>query len=175
MSTVLPIPTAEMLIDTVDTRDVPIGVIKRSDVLSQAKNFHTAHLFLFESTGRLLLQQLSGTRERHAFRWGASVAGYLFANETYSEAIIRRTRQELGVTVDPILIGTIAVDEAHATKFVSLFKAIHDGDVSYDRQHIADVKYMSLDEISADLTTDPDRFTPTFVRLFRFYNEQRHP
>src|SRR5436305_161713 len=81
----VPRPTPNSLIDRVDDQDRPIGVIERGRALEEGVNFRTVHVFVFDHQGRLLIQQLSQTRERHAMQWGSSVAGYLHAGESYED------------------------------------------------------------------------------------------
>jgi isopentenyl-diphosphate delta-isomerase len=159
----------DMMIDVVDHEDRKIGEAPRGEVLQAAVNFHTVHLFLFDSSGRLLLQQLGATRDRHPLTWGASVAAYLFAGETYEDGIRRRAFQELGVSVDPEPVGKIKMIDEKSTKFVSLFKAIYDGEINPDPAHIAAVRFVSLAHVTAEVTVTPKRFTPTFRKLLLFY------
>ncbi len=169
MSSVLPMPSPEMLIDVVNERDEKIDEASRRTVLPAGRNFHTAHLFLFDNNGRLLLQQLSARRERHPLAWGASVAAYLFADETYEAAVQRRAMQELRVKVTPELVGKIEMVDERSVKFVSLFRGTLAGMVEPDRDHIEAVRLMTLEEIAAGLSRFPERFTPTFRQLFAYY------
>ena len=173
MSSVPPIPTPDMRIDVVNELDEKVGEALRSEVLPAAKNFHTAHLFLFDETGLLLLQQLGANRERHPLKWGASVAAYLFADETYEAAIRRRAQQELGVMVEPALVGKTQMLDGSSTKFVSLFAAVFSGDLMPDPQRVEAVRLMTLDEVTAAMRSSPEDFTPTFRHIFPFYLRAR--
>jgi isopentenyl-diphosphate delta-isomerase len=166
-------PTPDMRVDVVNGLDEKVGEALRREVLPKAKNFHTAHLFLFDGSGHLLLQQLGANRERHPLSWGASVAAYVFAGETYEAAIQRRTQQELGVSVEPELVGKTEMRDGNSTKFVSLFTATFDGDITPDPQHIEAVELYSLDDVDAALRMEPERFTPTFRHVFPFYLQSR--
>jgi isopentenyl-diphosphate Delta-isomerase len=165
----LPKPDRDMIVDVVDDADRKIGQAPRKEVLPRALNFHTVHLFLFDVAGRLLLQQLGAKRERHALKWGASVAAYLFAGETYDEAIRRRALQELGVTIEPRPIGKIQMTDENSTKFVTLFTARLQGDLSPDAAHIEDIRFASVDDVAAELEAGPEEFTPTFRKVFELY------
>lgn len=158
-----------MHVDVVNELDEKIGEAPRRQVLARALNFHTAHLFLFDEPGHLLLQQLGANRERHPLAWGASVAAYLFAGETYEEAIRRRTYQELGVAIEPELVVKTEMQDEHSTKFVSLFTATLSGDITLDRQHIETIQSLPLDQIDAALQSSPADFTPTFRHIFPLY------
>jgi isopentenyl-diphosphate delta-isomerase len=169
MSVVLQAPAPDMLIDVVDETDRKIGEARRAEVLPAAVNFHTVHLFVFDTQGRLLLQQLGAKRERNPLKWGASVAAYLFADETYEAGIRRRARQELGIDINPEWVGKIEMTDERSTKFVSLFTTTHSGDITPDPEHIEAVRFIPLQEIAQVLDAEPESFTPTFRQLFPFY------
>jgi isopentenyldiphosphate isomerase len=173
VSSVPPMPTPDMRIDVVNDLDQKVGDALRREVLPAAKNLHTAHLFLFDESGLLLLQQLGANRERHPLTWGASVAAYLFANETYEEAIRRRAFQELGVTIEPELVAKTELQDESSTKFVSLFTATFSGNVTPAPDHIEAVRLLTLDEVGAALERSPERFTPTFRHIFPLYLRTR--
>jgi isopentenyl-diphosphate delta-isomerase len=173
VSSVLRMPTPNMQVDVVNELDEKVGEALRREVLPKAKNFHTAHLFLFDGSGRLLLQQLGASRKRHPLTWGASVAAYVFAGETYEAAIQRRAQQELGVAIEPTLVGKTDMRDGNSTKFVSLFTATFGGDVIPDPQHIEAVELYTLEDVDTALRTEPERFTPTFRHIFPFYLQSR--
>jgi len=156
-----------MLVQTVDDHDVSVGVARRDQVLREQQNFRVAHLFLFNSRGELLLQQLAETRERHPLAWGASVACYLFVGETYGDAIRRRALQELGCAIDgPVYLGKTSMQDGGSLKFIGAFTARHDGPFTIDSAHIAQVEFVTLDQIVSELASGSRSFTPTFRHLF---------
>jgi isopentenyldiphosphate isomerase len=166
-------PGTSMIIDVVDPRDKPVGTISRREVLAAGQNFRVAHLFLFNSRGDLLIQQLSCLRERHPLAWGSSVAGYLFAGETYDEAILRRTTQELGRAIQPVsFLGRTRMEDVASEKFIGLFSAHDDGPFDIDPSHIERVEFLPVAEISRMMNYDERPFTPTFRHLFQFYTAQ---
>jgi len=163
-------PGTEMVIDTVDRLDRPMGTIVRRDVLETGHNFRVAHLFVFNSAGDLLIQQLSPKRERNPLAWGSSVASYLFAGETYDEAIRRRTAQELGREIAPIsFIGRTRMRDLASEKFIGLFRATDDGPFVFDDEHIEQIEFLPIVEISRLIGSGGRTFTPTFLHLFAFY------
>jgi isopentenyl-diphosphate delta-isomerase len=162
-----------MRVDVVNELDETIGEAPRRQVLARALNFHTAHLFLFDDAGHLLLQQLGAKRERNPLAWGASVAAYPFAGETYEDAIRRRTYQELGVAIEPELVVKTEMQDENSTKFVSLFTAPLTGDITLDRQHIEAIQFLPLAQVDAALRSSPEDFTPTFRHIFPLYLRSR--
>jgi isopentenyldiphosphate isomerase len=163
-------PSSDMIIDTVDHFDYPVGTIVRREVLETGHNFRVAHLFLFNTAGELLIQQLSAHRERHPLAWGSSVACYLFAGETYDDGIQRRAVQELGREIAPIsFIGRTRMQDLESEKFIGLFSATDSGPFTIDQQHIERVEFLPLVEIARLMANGERVFTPTFRHVFSFY------
>ena len=165
--------TADQVIDSVDSRDRVIGSVERSDALQQGANFRVAHLFLFNDNSELLLQRLASSRPRHPGCWGSSVATYVNAAETYQEAIIRRTFEELGVRLqDPKFVGKTAMEEEGSTKFVCLYSAVWNGPMTVDTDHISEVRHLSMEEVCRLRGEEAWMLTPTFLHLWdAFYSK----
>jgi isopentenyl-diphosphate Delta-isomerase len=163
-------PSPKMIIDTVDLLDRPRGTTIRRNALARKQNFRVAHLFLFNTAGELLVQQLADTRKRHPLAWGSSVAAYLFAGETYGDAIQRRTAQELGREIAGVeFMGATRMHDLESEKFISLFCGQYDGPFEIDTQHVAAIEFLRVAKIRSMLTSGSRTFTPTFRHLFAFY------
>lgn len=161
-------PTKSSLVDTVDSRDRPIGTMARGQVLPAGSNFRTAHVFIRTDSG-LLLQRLGASRSRHPLRWGSSVAAYLFAGEDYMTAARRRLQDELALDLPLIEIGKLAMHDGASTKFVHLFEGESDVSAIADPSHIAELRSFSLDQVDVASRSDPASFTPTFLGLWSLY------
>jgi 8-oxo-dGTP pyrophosphatase MutT (NUDIX family) len=166
----LPVVGDDMTIDVVDGHDSPIGEIIRRDVFKLRANFRVAHVLVFNRKGELLIQRLGSKRQRHPRYWGSSVAGYLFAGETYQEAARRRISQELGAPNAVLTsLGKFSMNDEGCKKFIGLFSTIQEGPFRIDHSHIEAVEFLSLREIhNAKL-----RFTETFLRVLDFYERMR--
>jgi isopentenyldiphosphate isomerase len=160
----------DMVIDTVDDRDVPTGTIKRGEVLQSHANFRVVHIFLFNLHDDLLIQQLSTSRERHPGEWGSSVAGYLFAGESYAAAAQRRVLQELGIRQTGLrYYGKTSMSDAGCKKFISLFVGASEGPFRFDREIIAQLDFLPISAINTLRQRGERTFTPTFRHLLEFY------
>lgn len=170
----MPAPTQASPIDIVTGDDQAVGTIRRGEALAQGANFRTAHVFITDGRGDLLLQRLARDRERHPCRWGSSVAAYLHAGETYEEAAIRRLHEELGLSLALDPVGKIQMRDMNSLKFVYLFLG-RDGEPRIrEPDHIGELTYRSTAEIARELTAEPDSFTPTFRRLYEAFADRLH-
>lgn len=164
---------ASMTIDVVDHLDQPMGTMPRAAALGSGRGFRTAHVFLLDDEGRLLLQQLAPGLARHPGRWGSSVAAYVRSGESYVAAARRRLGEELGVRDAELReLVKLAIPEEGAHKFTTLFVANRTGAVTPDGSGIAAVRWVEPGTLERELAQDPARFTPTFAQLFEVY--RRH-
>ena len=162
-----------MLIDLVDSRNRPVGKVKRKDVFTVPGGFRTVHVFITNSEGHLLLQQQSRSRDRAPLTWGSSVAAYMFAGESYEEAARRRIQQELGVDDFELeVVGTIKVDDLGHDKFVGLVVGHSEGPFQHDRTHIERLEFVSPRDIDRRIRSGAIAVTPTFKALWRFFKER---
>jgi isopentenyl-diphosphate delta-isomerase len=168
----MPSPTKTTPIDVVDESDTPIGMVERGEALRRGVNFRTAHIFVFDRFGNLLLQRLAAQRDRHPCRWGSSVAAYLYAGETYEEAAARRLREELGLDLTLRFVGKLEMRDNRSLKFVSLFLG-HDGMPEiFEPAHIDELAYWPQHEIEGALDAQPAIFTPTFRSLYEAFGDR---
>lgn len=166
-------PTQTSLIDRVNDLDVVVSRISRGDALTSGATFRTVHVLVFDLDGRLLLQQLSGKRERHQLRWGSSVAAYLHAGEQYEDAAARRMREEINIEAPISWQGKLQMNDGASKKWVGIFTSFADKLETFDETHIHDVEWRTVDMVRMDLDARPERFTPTFHRVFRYFDRRR--
>jgi isopentenyl-diphosphate delta-isomerase len=162
-----------MVIDAVDHADTPIGVIQRSEVFRKRVSFRVVHDLIFNSNGELLIQQIASTRNRHPGYWGSSVAGYIFAGESYQAAADRRLVEELGVRdVTLHYFGKTSMIDEGCFKFIAVFAGTTDGPFTFDQTHIAKLDFLSIPLIHKLVATGSRTFTPTFLEVLTFYESR---
>lgn len=166
-------PAAEIL-DRVNEQDQAIGTIPRTEVFKLHASFRVAHVFIFNPAGDLLLQKLAPNRTRHPGCWGSSLAAYVAAGENYAQAAMRRLREELGISgVNLEEIGKTQMLDEGCRKFIMLFKGRYAGPFAADSSHIAQLEFVSLDQVFRTAEQHASRFTPTFLHLLDFYRRTR--
>jgi ADP-ribose pyrophosphatase YjhB (NUDIX family) len=106
---------------------------------------------------------------------GSSVAGYLFAGESYAEAATRRLREELLIETPLRKLGATSMDDEGARKFIELYETISDDASIGEEGHIENLIYLGIPEIEELLTMHPERFTETFPHVLRLYQAVSPP
>jgi isopentenyl-diphosphate delta-isomerase len=167
----MPAPRASALIDWVDAADRPIATVARGEVFQRRAGFRVVHIFLFNPSGELLLQQLGRARDRNPLKWGSSVAGYLNAGEDYLDGARRRLREELAYEGPLAKFGSVVMPDQGARKFIMLYTTTAPAFkvTVAEPEHIETLRFEPLTEVRRQVEQWPTNFTETFVFLFQFY------
>ena len=114
-------------IDIVDANGNPTGKIAlKSEAHKNGWHHITIHLWLYNSNGDILLAQRSHKKIICPLLWDVSAAGHIDAGESFIDAAIRETYEELGVTL-----------KASALKHIGVFK--HESE--YNNGQIKDYEF----------------------------------
>lgn len=97
-------------IDIVDLNGIPTGEsVLKSEAHKNGWYHNTIHLWLYTADNQILLQQRSHKKAIYPLLWDVSVAGHIDSGETFIEAAIRETKEEIGLQLKPkdlMKIGT---------------------------------------------------------------------
>lgn len=153
----------------VNQDDNIIGLRPTKDFFKSAHIHRSAHLLVFNSKGELLLQKRAETKKAYPDVWDNSVAGFVDDGESYYDCVLRETREELGITVNPTHLF-------HYTFFDDIYKAHkevysvkHDGPFKMAKREISALKWLSLTELKKQMAQRPTDFCPPFVECMRIY------
>ena len=90
----------EEYIDIVSKDGQPIGKsAPKSEIHKKGLYHNTVHLWLYTKKGEILLQQRAATKAICPLLWDVSVAGHIDAGETITQAAVRETYEEIGLTL----------------------------------------------------------------------------
>ncbi len=99
-------------IDIVTKEGKPTGKSELKSIIHQKGYYHhTAHLWLYNDEGEILLSQRSAKKTICPLMWDVSVAGHIDAGETPMQGIIRETQEEIGLKISEIELKKIGVFE----------------------------------------------------------------
>lgn len=89
----------------VDENNAPVGITTKASIHSLATPLHRGFsVFVFNRTGKLLLQQRAHTKVTWPLVWSNSCCGHPMLNESLEDAAQRRLFDELGLTVEDIKV-----------------------------------------------------------------------
>ncbi|MEI8093447.1 MAG: NUDIX domain-containing protein [Spirochaetales bacterium] len=88
--------------DVCDGLGRPTGLRESRSVVHRTGLWHrSAHLWLVNPAGQVLLQQRHLKKQSDPGRWDIAVAGHLSGGQTALQAIVREAHEELGLVLDP--------------------------------------------------------------------------
>jgi isopentenyl-diphosphate delta-isomerase len=160
------------LFETYDEAGRAMGLMARHRVHATGAWHRSAHVFLFDATGALLIQRRAPAKDLYPDLWDYSVGEHLVPGETYLAAARRGLEEELGVRgvlLEPI--GDVRRWRSHQAErnlrdneLQQAFTGVHDGPFEPNAAEVAEVRAVGLEELAAEIERWPARFTPWFVR-----------
>jgi isopentenyl-diphosphate delta-isomerase type 1 len=88
-------------IDLVDAHDNITGKADRAEAHKKGLLHRVVQVMLFDSDGRLFIQQRALSKDRFPGFWEGSLSGHVKADESYKAAAERELHEELGVCITP--------------------------------------------------------------------------
>ena len=159
----------EELFDIVDDQDRVTGQMVRSEVHRRKLLHRAVSIFVFDSRGRLLLQQRSATKDEYPLCYTSSASGHVSAGETYDETAPRELQEELGLTSPIERLAKFPAGPETANEFTVLYRTITDTPPLFDPVEIAGGAFYELSEIDEWLTRTPEQFSPPFRIAYLWY------
>lgn len=164
---------AEEMFDVVDENDQVTEQLPRSVVHARGLLHRAVSVFVFNSAGELFLQKRTATKDEFPSCYTSSASGHVSAGETYDETAPRELQEELGIAAELEFLAKFFEGPETANEHTWLYQTTTDQPLTLDPVEIESGEYRSLESIAAELDQFPERFTPPFRILFRWYMEQK--
>lgn len=149
------------LLPLVDEEGRVIGKATRGECHDGSKLLHpVVHLHVFDSQGRLYLQQRPLWKDIQPGKWDTAVGGHVDYGEDIPSALQREVREELGIEdfVPEFLLCYIFESERDR-ELVHVYRTTYDGDIRPTAE-LDGGRFWTLDEIHEAMGKDV--LTPNF-------------
>ena len=161
--------------DIYDIDRMPTGkTAERGNALSDGEYHAVIHVCIFNSEGKMLIQQRQSTKKGWPDYWDVSCGGCCIAGETTRDAAHRELFEELGIDVDfSALRCSLTMNFDHG--FDDFFILNRDMDISgltLQQEEVQAVKWASMDEIFRMI--DDGTFLPFFKSFLQLIFDIRH-
>ncbi|MFQ6049909.1 MAG: NUDIX domain-containing protein [Candidatus Paceibacterales bacterium] len=161
----------EEYFDVVNEEDEIIGRAKRSECHKKNLIHRAVIVFIFNDEEKLLLQKRSEFKDLYKGCWASSVGGHLDLGESYSEAVKRELKEELGIELPLEQSFFIKIRRKIDSENVRLFTGKNNGPFDFNKREIERVDFFSPTEIKK-MIKKGETFTPTFLAAFKTYLER---
>ena len=171
-------PPSERLI-TVDADDKVTGYCTRAQCHAGDGMRHRAFsIFIFDRAGRVLLQQRSTQKALWPLYWSNSCCSHPRAGESTVTAAQRRLTEELGIDVPLTYVYKFAYQARYnqtgsENELCTVFIGQTDMDIQANPEEIKSWRYISPEDLDAELAATPERFTPWLKMEWK--RLRRHP
>lgn len=152
----------------VDADDRELGSLSKGECHDGVGVLHRAFsVFVFNSSGSLLLQQRSANKRLWPLYWSNSCCSHPRSGESMQIATRRRLEEELRLSVEPEFVYKFSYraqygDIGAENELCSVFLARTDQDVVANETEIATVRYVSAADLEQEFEADAAQFTPWF-------------
>ncbi len=143
-----------------------VGKATRQECHSGSMLLHPViHLHIFDSQGRIYLQQRSHNKDIQPGKWDTAVGGHVDYGEDVETALRREVFEELGITeFEPIENFTYLFQSKIERELIYSFRTIYEGEIKIDPVEIEQGRYWEIAEIKQSL--GKNIFTPNFEQEF---------
>ena len=157
------------LLPLVDEDGNVIGSATRGECHDGSKLLHAVvHLHLFDSEGRLYLQQRPMWKEIQPGKWDTAVGGHVDWGEDIGTALHREVREELGISgIEPQFLMRYIFESEREKELVHVFRTTYDGEI-VPSDELDGGRFWSMEEIRAAIgggVLTPN-FEQEFMRIF---------
>ena len=152
----------EEIFPIVNSEGEVIGSATRSECHAGTFILHpVVHLHIFNSKGELYLQKRVMSKKIQPGKWDTAVGGHVDYGENVEVALLRETREELGVEdFVPEFLMRYEFRSTIEAEMVYIYRCTYDGPFAPDSAEVDEGRFWSLDEIRDNIGKGV--FTPNF-------------
>ena len=166
----------------VDQDDKQIGLMEKMIAHENAVLHRAFSIFIFNSKGEMLLHQRAFSKYHSPGLWTNACCSHPREDESLEQATSRRLKEEMGMECK-------LTKAFHFTYKADVGLGLIEHEIDYvfvgetnqtpliNPKEVDNWKYMPMNELTADITEHPEKYTAwfkiAFDRLVEFYNQQK--
>ena len=164
---------SEEIFDVVDNADRVVRQERRSVVHAEDLLHRAVSIFVLKPDGRMLLQLRSDSKDQYPGCYTSSASGHVDSGEDYDTAAVRELSEELSLDLPIEYLAKFPAGQDTAFEFSALYQLVTDTEPVLDPDEIAGAEFLTLEAIALMIEKSPEKFTPPFRVLFRWFCENR--
>lgn len=148
----------------VDENDHPIGIMPKLKAHLEGELHRAFSVFIFNSSGALLLQQRALDKYHSAGKWTNTCCSHPRPGELTADAAKRRLKEEMGMECELRPVFSFAYraeveNELVENEYDHVYFGSSDTLPIPNPVEVADFKYISMEELELDLQNNKDVYT----------------
>lgn len=154
----------EEWVTLVDELDRDVGRAPKLQVHRTGELHRAVSVFLFDRTGKLLLQRRALHKYHSPGLWSNTCCGHPRPGESALEAARRRLAEEMGIVCELTAEGAFTYRAALGEDLVEheldhVFVGEFEGEPRPNRNEVAEWRWISLSDVRADCARHPERYS----------------
>lgn len=136
-----------------------LGAASKKDIHERGLFHKAANIWILNSNNELLIQKRSSNKKQFPGFWSCSVGGHVVKGESFKQAAIRETKEELGLEIlEENLSFLVAYDDFNDShkEFIETYYVIVDLDlekIELKEDEVNCVKFVNIDDLNADISS----------------------
>jgi len=130
-------------------------------------------ILLFDDQGQVLIQKRAASKMLWPLYWETTCASHPRENESYEDAGIRRLKEELGINiplklVDKFMYYSFYKDVGAEHELCAILAGqYNEKEISFNDNEVADLKWISIDDLKKELSKNPQDYAPWLEIAFK--------
>lgn len=127
------------------------------------------YAFIIDEEGNILLQKRSDNKKLWPNMWDVTVGGHVLSGEFGRQALIRETKEELGIDINDddikYLVGSTSINEKgdivnkHYNECYLITKKIDISKIKLQEEEVSEIKYFTKQELLDKIANNYDGLT----------------
>ena len=160
----------------ISEKDEVLGLMDKMQAHENGLLHRAFSVFLFNEKGEVLLQKRAAEKYHSPNQWTNAVCSHPRLNESYEEGAKRRLQEELGIDVDiekkfHFLYKADVGNELWEHELDHVFTGKFEGEFQLNPEEVAEVKYLSMEDLEMEMLDKPENFTEWFKIILKEYKE----
>lgn len=134
----------------VDKQDNELGSITRQEAHFGTKKIHRAvDILLVNDNHQILMQKRSEYKDTNPGYWTISASGHVTYGQSYEEAAIRETKEELGISPkNPTFVKEVFFESDSEREIIKVYKADYQGEkIIADEDEVEETRWIDIKNI----------------------------
>lgn len=158
----------------VSEQDEVLGVMEKMQAHQEGILHRAFSVFLFNDAGEMLLQKRAAGKYHSPNQWTNAVCSHPRIDESYLEGANRRMSEELGIDAElrekfHFIYKADVGQDLWEHELDHVFTGSFSGDVNLNKDEVAEIRYISMEDLDNEMTEHPENFTEWFKIILGEY------
>ena len=172
----------EEVVVLVDEENNVLGYLGKLEAHKKGLLHRAISVIIYNSKGEQLIQKRALNKYHWAGIWSNTCCSHPRKNETFEQAAVRRLFEELGIKTELkeafcfIYKATDKKSGLTEWEYDTVFTGIYDGEFEFNKDEVAEIKWINTDDLKNDVRNNPDSYSFWFkIILSEFEKRNLHP